>query len=83
MSKRKLSEAIVAKLSVPKGEPEIQVHDLVLPGFGVRKYASGKAFYFVKFDVAGQQRKKAWVAQFQECSPRRAGSPRMFSPRPA
>jgi hypothetical protein len=28
-----------------------------LPGFGIRKFESGRAFYFVKFAVGSQQRK--------------------------
>ena len=53
----KLVEGLVGKLRVPPGKRDIQVFDETLPGFGIRKFESGKAFYFVKFAVGGQQRK--------------------------
>jgi len=55
----KLVEGLVAKLHVPRGKRDIQVFDDALPGFGVRVFASGKASYFVKFNVGKQQRKKS------------------------
>lgn len=53
----KLVEGLAGKLRVPAGKRDIQVFDDALPGFGIRKFESGKAFYFVKFTVGGQQRK--------------------------
>lgn len=53
----KLVEGSVAKLNVPRGKRDIQVFDDALPGFGIRKFASGKAFYFVKYNIGRRQRK--------------------------
>lgn len=53
----KFVEGFAAKLVVPPGERDVQVFDDALPGFGLRKFASGKASYFVKFVVNGQQRR--------------------------
>ena len=54
----KLVEGFADKLIVPAGARDIQVFDDDLPGFGVRKFESGKASYFVKFNVGSQQRRK-------------------------
>ena len=53
----KLIEGLASRLKVPPGRRDIQVFDDALPGFGIRKFESGKAFYFVKFAVGTQQRK--------------------------
>jgi integrase len=53
----KLTEGYAAKLEVPAGARDVQVFDDDLPGFGIRKFASGLASYFVKFNVGGQQRR--------------------------
>ena len=53
----KFVEGYAAKLSVPDGQRDIQVFDDALPGFGIRKFASGKASYFVKFNVGTKQRR--------------------------
>lgn len=54
----KFTEGVVSRISVPDGAREAMVFDDVLPGFGVRKFASGKASYFVKYTLAdGKQRK--------------------------
>lgn len=42
---------------MPEGKRDIQIFDDALPGFGIRKFASGKAFYFCKYNVGKQQRK--------------------------
>jgi integrase len=53
----KLVESVVAQLRVPPGKRDMIVFDDALPGFGVRKFASGKASYFVKYSLGPQQRK--------------------------
>jgi integrase len=53
----KIVEGMVSRLKVPAGKRDIQVFDSSLPGFGIRKFETGKAFYFVKFTVGAQQRK--------------------------
>ena len=47
----KLVEGYVNKLAVPEGNRDVQVFDDALPGFGIRKFESGRASYFVKFNV--------------------------------
>jgi integrase len=54
----KLIEGYADKLVVPVGARDMQVFDDELPGFGIRKFDSGKASYFVKFNVGRQQRRK-------------------------
>jgi len=54
----RLVEGYVDRLQVPSGLRDVQVFDDDLPGFGVRKFDSGKASYFVKFNVGSQQRRK-------------------------
>jgi integrase len=53
----KFVEGLVGRLAVPDGQRDIQVFDDALPGFGLRKFASGKASYFVKFNVGAKQRR--------------------------
>jgi integrase len=50
-------EGFASQLIVPPGKRDVQVFDDDLPGFGIRKFASGKAAYFVKFNVGAQQRR--------------------------
>ena len=47
----------IAKLKIPKGRRDAQVFDDKLAGFGVRRFASGKASFFVKYNVGNQQRR--------------------------
>ena len=54
----RLIEGYADKLVVPVGARDLQVFDDELPGFGIRKFDSGKASYFVKFNVGRQQRRK-------------------------
>jgi hypothetical protein len=54
----KFVEGFVDKLQVPAGAKDVQVFDDEQPGFGIRKFYSGKASYFVKFNVGAQQRRK-------------------------
>lgn len=53
----KLTEGVAAQIEVPAGARDVIVVDDVLPGFGIRKFASGRASYFVKYNVGPQQRK--------------------------
>ena len=53
----KLMEGFADRLSVPSGARDVQVFDADLPGFGIRKFDSGRASYFVKFHVGRQQRR--------------------------
>ena len=53
----KLIEGYVNKLQVPSGKRDVQVFDDALPGFGIRKFESGRASYFVKFNVGTQLRR--------------------------
>ena len=53
----KLVEGYVNKLRVPPGKRDVQAFDDALPGFGIRKFESGRASYFVKFNVGIQQRR--------------------------
>src|SRR5262249_7477504 len=61
----KLTDKDIRGLTVPEGAKDIQSFDDELPGFGVRKFASGKASLFVKYTLGTQQRRKTlgpWVA---------------------
>jgi integrase len=53
----KFVEGYVNKMRVAPGERDVQIFDDVLPGFGIRKFESGRASYFVKFNVGLQQRR--------------------------
>lgn len=49
--------SVLKGLKIPKNKRDAQVFDSKLAGFGVRKFASGKSSFFVKYVAAGQQRK--------------------------
>ena len=53
----KLVDGFAAKIRVPAGRRDVTVFDDVLPGFGIRKFASGKAYYFLKYTAGTTQRK--------------------------
>lgn len=55
----KLTEQFVARLIVPAGQRDVQAFDDTLPGFGVRKFASGRAVWIVKYNVGRKQRKRS------------------------
>ena len=54
----RLVEGFADRMIVPAGARDAQAFDDELPGFGIRKFDSGKASYFVKFNVGAQQRRK-------------------------
>jgi integrase len=53
----KFVEGYATRLIVPAGKRDVQEFDDALPGFGIRKFDSGHASYFVKFNVGHQQRR--------------------------
>ena len=53
----RLTEGYSDRLRVPAGARDVQAFDTELPGFGVRKFKSGRASYFLKFNVGTQQRR--------------------------
>ena len=53
----KLEEGLAARIPVPKGKRDVMVYDTETPGFFLRKFATGRAMYGVKFSVAGKERK--------------------------
>lgn len=50
-------EGYVDQIKVPPGVRDVQEFDEELPRFGIRKYASGRAYYFVKYKMGSQQRR--------------------------
>jgi len=59
----KLVEGIADKLRVPSGKRDVLVfdggHADAVPGFGIRKFASGRACYIVKYGVGDKQRRQS------------------------
>jgi hypothetical protein len=59
----KFVEGTASKLQVPEGATDAQIFDSTLRGFGMRRFAPSKQFpkgkvsYFVKFTIAGKQRR--------------------------
>src|SRR5215831_14206814 len=53
----KFTESTAKRLQVPEGKKDVFQFDAVEPGFFIRKFASGKAFYGVKYTCNGQQRR--------------------------
>jgi hypothetical protein len=55
----KLTDDYVSKLKVPPGKRDVLAFDTEVRGFGVRKFASGKAYFLVKYNVGGKQRRQS------------------------
>lgn len=59
----KLVEGFSDALKVPTGKRDVLVfddgHKDAVPGFGVRKFASGKASYIVKYSIGSKQRRQS------------------------
>ena len=59
----KLVEGFSDALKVPAGKRDVLVfddgHKDAIPGFGVRKFASGKASYIVKYSIGSKQRRQS------------------------
>lgn len=53
----KFSEGLADRLRVAEGERDVQIFDDDLPCFGIRKFSSGKASYFVKYKIGTKQRR--------------------------
>src|SRR5687768_6135899 len=53
----KLTEGFISKITVPNGKRDILSFDDSLPGFGVRKFDTGRSSYFVKYSIGRQLRK--------------------------
>ena len=53
----KFTEGYATRLRVPSGARDVLVFDDALPGFFIRKFASGRASYGVKYNVGTQQRR--------------------------
>ena len=57
MAVANLTETYVQKLKVPEGKADIVVFDEKLSGFFVRKFATGKVSYGVKYSINGKSKK--------------------------
>jgi integrase len=59
----KLTDDYVSKLKVPSGKRDVLAFDSdhkdAVRGFGVRKFPSGRAYFFVKYNVDGKQRRQS------------------------
>ena len=53
----KLVEGYADKIIVPEGARDAFAWDDDLAGFGIRRYASGKCAYVVKYGIGAQQRR--------------------------
>ena len=54
----RLEEGLAARVKVPKGKRDLLIFDTVQTGLFLRVFASGKATYGVRYEVAGKQRQK-------------------------
>jgi len=59
----KLTEGFADRLEVPSGKRDVLVFDSghgdTVRGFGIRKFASGEAYYFVKYNIGRKQRRQS------------------------
>jgi hypothetical protein len=55
----KFLEGFADKLKVPVGARDVLVFDSEVAGFGIRKFASGKAYCIIKYSVAGKTRRQS------------------------
>src|SRR5262245_29100153 len=59
----KLVEGLADRLLVPPGKRDMLVfdngHPDAVPGFGLRTFASGAAYYFVKYNIGSKQRRQS------------------------
>jgi integrase len=53
----RFTDGFVGALKVPKGKRDVLVFDDALPGFFVRKFASGAASFGVQYDLGGRTRR--------------------------
>ena len=53
----KFVEGYAARIQVPAGQRDVLVFDSELPGFGIRKFATGRSSYFVKYNIGVKQRR--------------------------
>ena len=59
----KLTEGSAERLIVPPGRRDVLIfdggHEDAVRGFGIRKFASGEAYYFVKYNIGRKQRRQS------------------------
>ena len=59
----KLTEGFAERLKVPPGRRDVLIfdggHEDAVRGFGIRKFASGQAYYFVKYNIGRKQRRQS------------------------
>jgi Arm domain-containing DNA-binding protein len=55
----KFNEGFAAAINVPSGARDVLVFDTEVRGFGIRKFAGGGAYYFVKYTHEGKQRRQS------------------------
>jgi integrase len=53
----RLDDGLVSRITVPRGKRDVLVFDTETPGLFLRKFASGRAIYGVKFAINGQPRR--------------------------
>jgi hypothetical protein len=52
-------EGVVELIEVPPGKRDVIVWDAALPGFGIRRFASGRASYIVQFNFGHLTRRQS------------------------
>ena len=80
----KLVEGYVDRMVVPSGKRDVQEFDDELPGFGIRKFASDKASYFVKsWATKALHEQPNWATPLRAAAIANALSDRMVEARAA